>query len=193
MPFPCVVYTKRGRAGEYAFSHYHPQVVPKATPQSLRVSHLRDYAARPRLESTLRRSCFLVLVTGDVAQCITTQNVRDNRTRFLFKGSEFARSLKAGHAHIPCSEFHEDFIPLNFYSTLTSFVEGAPTGVTPLECGIALFPRSIHEKDLETLGRWVEHNITKSVHGSVWITNHAESYSEHTLVMHGKGHTITKV
>lgn len=154
------------------------------------MSHMQEHMARPSLEPALRRSIFLVLVAGDVAQCINTMNVRDKRTRFLYRGSEYARSPSPS-PH-PCSEFHEDFIPLNFYSTLTTFCDGVPTGVAALECGIALFPRFIHERDLVTLGRWVEHNITKAIHSSVWATNRAESYSEHTLAMHGKPRVITK-
>ena len=51
-----------------------------------------------------------------------------------------------------------------------------------LECGIALFPKVINEDTVHTLAKWVDHNITKMVFSSVWMTNTSESYNEATLV-----------
>ena len=184
LPFPCAVYVKTlsRRAScnsEYEFSHYCRTFIPKAFPQSLRVRDLQHSQTNPMAFHTLmRKACFLVLVAGDVAQCVSVENAQDSRqrTRFLFRGSCYASTERRPQ----CSEFHEDYIPLHFYATLASFKEGHLTSVSDLECGIALFPKCIREVDLQAISRWVDHNIGKSVHGSTWATNKSESYSEHT-------------
>ena len=148
-------------------------------PRSMRVAHLQELAQKQKLATTLRKSTFLILVAGDVAQCISTANIDEKRTRFLYRGSAYAKTS----SQPICSDLHKDFIPLYFFSSLTAFSQGTPVGVTHLESGIALFPRSISERDLPTLARWVTHNITKMVHTSVWITEGLACYNEHTLAM----------
>lgn len=183
-PFPCVVYIKRPSTGEYVFSHYCHTRIPKYMPRSMRVTHLQEFSQKQKPATTLGRSFFLVLVAGDVAQCISTANIGEKRTRFLYRGSVYART--SDHPPNPCSDLHKDYIPLHFFSSLTTFTQGIPTGVTHLESGISLFPRSIRENDLPTLARWVSHNITKMVHTSVWITDGLACYNEHTLSLLSK-------
>jgi hypothetical protein len=182
VPFECAVYVRAPRAGDYVFSHYCPSLVCKPLPKSLRVKDMREFARQPSLVSTLRKSFFLVLVAGDVAQCVSTANVGEKRVRFLYRGSEYARPPRPAPPR--CTKFHEDYIPLHFYSALVSFSRGEPCGLTCLESGIALFPRSIREQDLPTLARWVEHALVKAAHSTTWITERSESYSEHSLALH---------
>jgi hypothetical protein len=179
IPFPCVVYIKQRATGEYVFSHYCNTRVRRPVPKSMRVRDMQEFARQPSLASVLHKSFFLVLVAGDVAQCVSTANVREKRTRFLYRGSEYARNPSRPVKQ--CSDFHDDYIPLHFYSSLINFSRGVPCDTTHLEAGVALFPRSIREQDIHVLARWVEHNLAKIVHSSTWITEHSDSYSEHTL------------
>jgi hypothetical protein len=142
-PFPCVVYTKRPSTGEYVFSHYCNTRVPKSMPRSMRVAHMQEFAQTPKFSTTLSKSVFLVLVAGDVAQCITATNTGEKRTRFLYRGSTYSRPPACTPP--PCSDFNRDYIPLHFFSSLTTFLKGTPVGVTHLEAGISLFPRSIRD------------------------------------------------
>lgn len=189
-PFPCVVYTKRQSTGEYVFSHYCNTRVPKSMPRSMRVAHMQEFAQTPKFMTTLSKSVFLVLVAGDVAQCITATNTGEKRTRFLYRGSTYSRPPACTPP--PCSDLDRDYIPLHFFSSLTTFLKGTPVGVTHLEAGISLFPRSIRDQDLPTLARWVAHNIAKMVHSSVWITDGLACYNEHTLALLAKprSHTL---
>jgi hypothetical protein len=174
--FPCVVYVRQGR--EYVFSHHcAPASGPvKALPASLRVRDLMEHARQPPLLGILRRACFLLLVAGDTAQCVSVDNARGGM-RFLYRGSEYTHPVRPGRR---CSEFHDDYVPLCFYSTLAMYGrERGLASVKDIECGIALFPRRICERDLETLARWADHCIGKAVHGSVWLTDRCESFSEH--------------
>lgn len=200
LPFPCAVYIKQKGSGggsssastSYEFSHYYAHSsVLKTMPPSLRTRDLQEHIpALMSLQGAMRKACFLVLVAGDVAQCVSVANSQEHtRTRFLFRGSQYDNNnLHVISTRKPtmCSEFNSDYIPLHFYSTLASFHNGGLSGVSDLECGISLFPRRICEKDLQTLARWVDHNIGKSVHGSVWATNEAESYSEYTRKIHSR-------
>jgi hypothetical protein len=188
LPFPCVVYVKKkggNRGKEYEFSHYCRTFAPKKVPCSLRVRDLHEHAcSNTPLVQILRKTCFMVLVTGDVAQCVCSGNTREKRSHFLYRGSNYAipSTVKknGGEGSAMGSEFHDDYVPLHFYSTLSTFSDGFLCSVTDIECGLALFPRFISDCDLETLGRWVDHNLIKSVQGSVWVTNQSDSYNEHT-------------
>jgi len=177
--FPCVVYFSQAHGG-YAFGHYcSPASGPvKLLPASLRVRDLQEHARQPALPGVLRKACFLVLVTGDVAQCVSVNTAGDrNRTRFLFRGSEYATPSPCPPQG--CSEFHEDYVHLPFHSTLSTFrAKGGLVGVQNMQCGIALFPRRIRDTDIATLARWVDQSITKMAHGSVWLTEKPDSYSE---------------
>lgn len=150
--------------------------VPKSAPESLRV---RDLAAHSQQANwaELRRACFLVLVAGDTAQCVSASNVKERRTPFLYHGSPYARPApRRGVA----TEIQEDYIPLEFYSTMSWYRGGRLSSIVPLESGLVLFPRTISEKILPTLGRWVENSIAKCMHTSVWVTDDGDSYNEHT-------------
>jgi hypothetical protein len=132
------------------------------------------------------------MVSGDVAQCITVSNTRETRTRFLYSGSQYSNKFPEPHFKRECSEFHDSYVPLHFFSTLAAFTNGTLTSVSELECGIALFPKIIREGDLDTLARWVDHNLGKSLHGSVWATNDSCSYNEFTLAQTNKENTWTR-
>lgn len=191
LPFPCVVYTKKNKPGhhnEYEFSHYCSSSVLKKIPRSLRVRDLHEHAhTNPSWLQTLQKTCFMVLVAGDVGQCVCSSNTREKRNRFLYRGSGYTLpNSSKSHNGRGFSEFNDDYIPLHFYSTLAMFSEGVLCSVADLECGLALFPRIIRDSDIETLGRWVDHNLVKSVHGSVWVTHQSDSYNEHTKTIQRK-------
>ena len=179
--FPCAVYVRQQPPGrEYSFSHFcTPHSGPtKALPVSLRVRDLQEHARQPPLLPRLRQACFLVLVAGDTAQCVSVGCSRGGM-RFLYRGSEYARPVREGRR---CAEFHEDYVPLRFYSTLAVYRrEAGVDSVQDLECGIALFPRRIGERDLDTLARWADSCIEKAVRSSVWLcADKGESFNEHT-------------
>ena len=179
---PCAVYVREGR--QYQFSHCcSPRPPHKAIPGSLRVRDLQEYARQPALLTTLRKSCFLVLVAGDVAQCVSVDNAREHsqRVRFLYRGSEYSRKTHEPQRCASSSEFHEDYVSLCFHTTLAFYgMREGLLSVWDLESGIALFPRRICERDLPTLARWTDHNLAKAVHGSVWLSDGTESYNEHS-------------
>lgn len=190
-PFPCVVYIRKkdpctlNANAVYEFSHYCHTFTRKPMPLTLRVRDLQQHArANETYKSTLRRACFLVLAAGDTAQCVSISNTREERTRFLFRGSAYDIPAKKTKR---CSEFHEDYVPLQFYSTLAGFSpDGRLGSVLNLECGIALFPGTVRENQLHMLAKWVEHNITKSIHSSAWATHALASYNEATRSPYSK-------
>lgn len=161
----------------FVFSHLCDSSVPKSAPESLRVRDLAVHTQQANW-AALRRACFLVLVAGDTAQCVSVSNARENRTSFLYHGSTYARP-RLRQDGSP-TEIQEDYIPLEFYATMSWYVHGGLSCIVPLESGLALFPRTLSEKTLPTLARWVEANIAKSMHTSVWATDTGDSYNEHT-------------
>lgn len=188
VPFPCVVYTRQGSGGHhhYNFSHHCcPQLAQKALPRSLRVSDLRGYD--PCLSWThLSKACFLVLVAGDTAQCVSIANAADGkRIRFLYRGSAFARQApEPVRLH---SELSEAYVPLHFHGTMAVYDRFAGVrAVIPLESGIALFPRQILDRDIPLLARWVTQCARRSLQASVWVTNNGDSYSEAGLQLSQK-------
>lgn len=183
VPFPCVVYTKkRKNASEYEFSHYTPAAVAKSFPASLRVADLQAHSLSTVHVIMMRKACFLVLVSGDTAQCVSATNTHEKRTQFLYSGSRYATPHSAGSTHaLRTSEVHEDYVQLCFFSTLAAYAPGAAPSICDLGCGISLFPRTIHEKDIATLGKWVDHNIARSAAAGTWVeTSGNLSYSEQT-------------
>ena len=178
VPLPCVVYTRLVSGGVYTFSHHCGQTVPKQFPPSLRTADLSQHDAGQNW-ANLRRACFLVLVAGDVAQCISLANVHDkSRIRFLYNGSAYARKAAPEWP----SEVHEDFVSLHFHGTMAVFDKSNRYhSAIPLESGISLFPRQIREKDIPLLARWTEACMLRSTQTSVWVTDTGESYNEHTL------------
>jgi hypothetical protein len=178
IPFPCAVYVRDKKTANYLFSHLCDTRAPKTAPSSLRVKDLTAFAQHHSENcAALRRACFLVLVSGDVAQCVTASNVKERRVPFLFHGSEYARPSTRVKA---CAEFHEGYIPLYFHSTMTIFTKGWLDEVVPFESGLILLPRVVSEQTLPTLARWVESSLTKSIHACVWCTDRGDSYNEHT-------------
>jgi len=190
---PCAVYVREGQ--RYRFSHYcRPQPPRKALPGSLRVRDLQEYARQPPFLAALRKACFLVLVAGDVAQCVSVDNAGEHaqRVRFLYRGSEYAR--RAPDRPSTGGEFHEDYVALSFHTTLAFYgMREGLLSVRELESGIALFPRVICERDLPTLARWTDHNLAKAVHGGVWLSEGSESYNEHSSARKKRRRTSTQL
>lgn len=190
--WPCAVYVRdeaqRRGPPEYTFSHLCHGVGPrKPFPPSLRVRDLQEHARLPSHLAVLRRACFLVLVAGDIAQCVSVENARDRSARIpvLYRGSEYTHRLESAAPGLTkqqqrCSEFHEDFVALHFFGTLAWYTarERALAGVWDLGCGITLFPRRLRETDLPRLAEWVDHLLARSVRSSVWLTECGESFNE---------------
>lgn len=170
------MYIRSGTSPKFTFSHLYDAGASKTVPDSLRVKDLAAHTQQGNW-AAMHRACFLVLVSGDTAQCVSVANVKERRTTFLYHGSEYARP-KGPHTHY--SEIQDDYVPLEFYATMSWFVRGRFRCMIPLESSLVLFPHTISERLLPTLGRWVETSITKSMHTSVWITDTGDSYSEHT-------------
>jgi hypothetical protein len=135
----------------------------------------------------MQKACFLVLVAGDTAQCISLSNFQSKRTPFLYQGSSYSKPTidsKQGPTKILISEFQEGHVPLHFYSTLSSFdTNGILVDTTPVECGITLLPNTLLERDLVNITRWVENNLLKSFRTSVWLTEHGHSYNEESRTL----------
>jgi hypothetical protein len=184
VPFPCVVYSRSRAGAPYVYSHSCSSSVSKAVPSSLRVQDLLAFNPNHNWKS-LRGACFLVLVAGDTAQAICVANAGEKtRQSFLYTGSRFARpseDSKDGPTKRLSSEFQDGHIPLHFYSTLSSFdAKGRWVDTTPVECGIALLPHTLLERDVVNISRWVENNLLKSMHTSVWLSERGHSYNEWT-------------
>jgi hypothetical protein len=172
------VYVRNGSSPpRFVFSHLCDTSAPKTAPASLRVGDLAAHTQQANW-AALRRACFIVLVAGDTAQCVSVSNVKENRTSFLYHGSAYARPRLSQQGRP--TEIQDDYVPLEFYATMTWYVRGTLSCIVPLESGLALFPRTVTEKTLPTLARWVEANIAKSMHTSVWATDTGDSYNEHT-------------
>jgi hypothetical protein len=178
-PFPCVVYTRDRAGGAYTFSHRCMSSARKLFPHSLRVSDLRTHDPQQNW-AALRGACFLVLVAGDVAQCVSVASLHEKRIQFLFKGSVFSR--EACGADLLHTEFHEEYVPLHFFGSLAVFDARARfRSLVPIESSICLFPRRLTEADLPRLCKWVEASLLKCVHSSVWVTASGQAFNEHTL------------
>jgi hypothetical protein len=183
VPYPCVVYIRRSSGAGYTFSHFAESMcVLKSFPASLRTSDLRVHDTRPNRDA-LGRACFLVLVAGDVAQCVSVDTAEcGKRTRFLYLGSSYARRPGPAQAMLANSDLSEDYIPLHFHATMAVFDRVARFhSAVPLESGIALFPRQIQERDIPLLAHWVQACMTRSCRTSVWVSGAGDSYNEHTL------------
>jgi hypothetical protein len=182
VPFPCVVYTRHGSSGMYRFSHHCVQQVLKYFPASLRTSDLRTHNPRMNL-SLLHKTCFLLLVGDDTAQGVSISSADcKSRTSFLYHGSSYARKTCSGPQDTFISDFSENYVSLHFHSTMAVFDKmGKFHSVVPIESGVALFPRQMHEKDISKLSKWIESCALKSAHSSVWMTFNGDSYNEFSL------------
>lgn len=187
-PFPCVVYVRQAsQPSMYEFSHDTQTTVIKSFPPTLKVSDLHKFALKgPHMLHVMRKTCFLVLVAGDTAQCVSACNTKDSRTPFLYNGSQYTPHHQPPcKTRTQCSDVQEDYIQLRFYSTLAAYSNHGLDGVSHLESGIILFPKRIHERDLPILGQWVDHNITKALACSVWMDSiQKQSYNEQTHAIH---------
>lgn len=180
VPFPCAVYRRDRASVPYRFSHFCDCSVIKKFPGSLRVTDLRAHDPLTNWMA-MRNAAFLVLVAGDVAQCISVSTDLRKRTAFLYHGSRFTR-VGEGSADVFATEFHESYVPIFFFGTLCSFDRrGAFRSAIPLEASVCLLPRCLVESDLPRLVKWAETAILKSVHSSVWLTDAGSAYHEHTL------------
>lgn len=163
------------------FSHACTSSVNKVVPPSLKVQDLLAFNHTQNWEA-MQKACFLVLVAGDTAQCISLSNFQAKRTPFLYQGSRYSKPVidsSQGPTKKLVSEFQEGHVPMHFYSTLSSFdTNGMLVDTTPVECGIALLPHTLLERDLVNIARWVESNLLKSFRTSVWLTERGHSYNE---------------
>lgn len=180
VPTPCAVYIRENpaRQTEYVFSHCCDLTVSKVFPSSLRVADLRAHDARQNW-GALHKACFILLVTGDVAQCVSVSNAGDkNRTKFLYHGSSYARRSPQ-KASFP-SELHENYVSMHFHATMAVFDtrQHALRAVIPLECGVCLLPKRLRETDLPRFAKWIESCMQRSVQSSVWVAEHGDSYNE---------------
>ena len=185
LPFPCAVYTRIGSGGRYTFSHCCSQQAVKSLPRSLRASDLREFDPEQNW-ANLGRACFLVLVAGDVAQCVSLNTAHDaKRIQFLYTGSAFAQA--APGLSVQHSELSEAYIPLHFHGTMAVFDRfNGIRAVIPIESGIALFPRTILDTDVRLLSRWVSHCARRSLHASVLVTESGDSYNEVSLQLNAR-------
>jgi hypothetical protein len=128
----------------------------------------------------LQRACFLVLVAGDVAQCVSIASACDpRRVQFLYKGSSFAR---ADSREDTASEIAESHVTLRFFGTMAVFdARTRLAAIVPLESGIALFPRVIRERDVPLLAQWAQNCMQRSLQASVWVTASGDAYNELSL------------
>lgn len=118
--FPCLVYEKKRPHMPYVFSHVSAcGVFYKPFPVDLSVSALLKYK-----EQTVSHLCFqqvaMVLVSGDVARCITLNQKPEQSLQFLFYKSEYSQQK-----FLPkCVEINDAFIEVEFKSTLACYEHG---------------------------------------------------------------------
>lgn len=193
VPFPCAVYTRiPGPSTRFLFSYFsQPSLVYKTFPCSLRMRDVQQYhharlvdGRGPDPATGMRRACFLILVSGDTAQGVSVANANESRPPFLFRGSRYdgGRSIRPPPA-FP-SEFHTDYLTVHLSSTLAVFERNQLTTVMDIECGLALFPATIHDRDIRGLAAWMDRLITKAAHTSSWVSSDTLlSYNETTLAL----------
>ena len=179
VPFPCAVYSRRSSGGPFVYSHHVKNHVGKQFPASLRVSDLREFQQQFNWEE-LCKACFLVLVSGDLARCITLHSARDIpriAVQFFYPGSPFTRKEPYPHP----TDLEPGVVPLHFHGTVA--VYHAPTtlsAIIPIESGIVLFPQQLNERDVQRLATTVSTAAQRSLQASVWVTGTGESYHEST-------------
>lgn len=186
VPTPCAVYVRDPNArqhAKYCFSHFCEYTTQKLLPLSLRVSDLRALDANITNQQNAahaRKACFLVLVSGDVAQCVSISNANEkNRTKFLYHGSAFARSNQQHQRAFP-TELHDNYVAMHFFATMAVFDAHSHrlSTIIPLECSVCLLPRHIQDHDLPVMAKWVEACMQRSLFTSIWVAKQGSSYNE---------------
>ena len=181
VPFPCVVYTRERPDRPYIFSHYCSSLrIQKKLPPSLRVRDLRAWDPQPNRQG-MQNACFLVLVAGDVAQCISLRNATESRVSFLFTGSQYA--MRDGNHDRLATEFHDNCVPLRFYGTMAVYdtTRAQFSSLVPIKSSVALLPREILESHLPVMCNMVSSCVQKSAATSLWVTDTGDSYNELTM------------
>lgn len=192
VPFPCAVYTRiPGPSTRFLFSYFsQPSLVYKVFPRSLRMRDVQQFhhtrlidGRGPDTGTGMRRTCFLILVSGDTAQGVSVANANESRPPFLFRGSRY--DARGGQTTLTFpSEFHTDYITVHLSSTLAVFERNHLATVVDIECGLALFPISIHDRDIQGIAAWMDRLITKAAQTSAWVcTDTLLSYNETTLAL----------
>lgn len=186
-PFPCAVYISDPRRNEFVYSHQCTNSVSKRLPQTLRVRDLQDHRLGVIQETggatPMLKACFMVLVSGDVAQTISVENARTTRSRFLYHGSRFSVPIhpRPGLADLS-SEVSSAYIALHFYSTLAMFSVPRISGVMDIECAMVLLPTVVRENQIHLFADWINGAILKAVSSSAWLTDReGKCYRERTL------------
>lgn len=123
----------------------------------------------------------MVLAAGDTALGVSVAGACEKHpTRFLFHGSSYARDQ--GPREAAPSELDENYVPLHFHGTVAVFDHAARFhAVIPIESGIVLFPRLVHESDVPLLSRWARSAMERSMQTSIWVTGSGDSYNEQTM------------
>jgi hypothetical protein len=188
VPFPCAVYSRRASTGPFVYSHHVRNHVVKLFPASLRVADLREFRQQSNWEE-ICKTCFLVLVSGDLARCISLHSSRDIQripVQFFYPGSSFAKSEPYAHP----TDLEPGVIPLHFHGTVAVYHSpSALNTIIPVESGLVLFPHQLSERDVQRLVTTVSNAAQRSLHASVWVTETGESYNESTTRLR---HTRTK-
>jgi len=180
VPFDCLVYKREKPSDPYVFYHYSSTHVRKLYPNSLKVSDIQKLD-QTRNWAAVRSACFIVLVAGDTAQCISLSTINEKRTHFLYHGSVYDTFIKE---QMPLhSEFCENYVPFRTFSTLCTFTGEANRyqSTISFESTLSLFPRQIREKDIQALGKWAENGLQKAMHSNVWLANDGTTYNERSL------------
>jgi len=125
----------------------------------------------------MQKATFLVLVAGDKAQCVSLANWKENRTKFLYHGSPYSKSISYP---VISEELASDHIPMQFFSTMACFQSEKFSCVIPFHSMFLILPKTLEEREFPHYFHLLENFIDKSLKDSVWITERG-SYNERTL------------
>lgn len=118
--FHCMVYVKPRPTMPYTFSHMCNQnVFQKPFPKDLTVTTLIEYK-QCNIMNMCYKQVVIVLVTGDIARCITLHQPPESAIPFLYYNSIY----NVAHEVPACVEIDEKYIQYEFKSTMAYFKDG---------------------------------------------------------------------
>lgn len=118
--FHCMVYVKPRPTMPYTFSHMCNQnVFQKPFPSDLTVSTLTEYK-QCNIMNMCYKQVVIVLVTGDIARCITLHQPPESAIPFLYYNSIYNKE----HVIPTCVEIDDKYVQYEFKSTMAYYKDG---------------------------------------------------------------------
>lgn len=162
IPWQQAVYTRVGVNDTFVFSHMQKTTIAKHFPASLAVRDMSGAAStRSANFESVQQATVLILVTGKWAQHISLDS------SFTPVGSKYRPPLYSLYDHMErlcavsksskhCSELTEDYMAMQYYSTLSHFSRGEDhswklSSVVPMLSDIVILPRLLEPTRIKTI------------------------------------------